>query len=77
MTNVAQQEFDETYITSTEICETLKINRATVLHARKRGLLPEPISLNNSRLFIWKRSAIQKSLDAWKIMLDARRGLSA
>lgn len=70
----AQQEFDETYITSSEIGMELGICRATLLHARRRGLLPDPVIVNGAQIFIWKREVVRPYLDAWKIMLQSRRG---
>lgn len=42
----AQQEFDEIYITSSEIGQELGVCRATLVNARRRGLLPDPIRLS-------------------------------
>ena len=70
----AQKEFDDKYITSTEICEKLNVDRSTVLNARRRGFLPNPIKINGVNIFIWRRLDIQKSLDAWELTLTCRRG---
>lgn len=70
----AQQEFDATYITSSEICRELGITRATIVQGRSRGLLPDAIEINGGQLIIWKRDAVRPHLDAWKLMLQARRG---
>lgn len=70
----AQQEFDETYITSSEIGQELGVCRATLVNARRRGLLPDPIVVNGAQIFIWKRDVVRPYLDAWRIMLQARRG---
>lgn len=72
--NAAQKRFDELYITSSEIQKTLNVARSQILHARTRGLLPEPVVVQGARAFIWERANIQKYLDAWQITLDARRG---
>lgn len=71
--NDAQREFDERYITSSEIMEKLGVTRTTILHARRTGKLPDPIDIQG-RIFIWERSKVADYLDAWKILLDARRG---
>lgn len=70
----AQQEFDETYITSSEIGQELGVCRATLVHARRRGLLPDPIVVNGAQIFIWKRDVVRPYIDAWRLMLQARRG---
>lgn len=70
----AQQEFDETYITSSEIGQELGVCRATLVNARRRGLLPDPIVVNGAQIFIWKRDVVRPYIDAWKLMLQARRG---
>lgn len=70
----AQEEFDRTYITSSEICKELNITRATIVQGRKRGLLPDPVVINGAQIHIWPRSVVRPHLDAWKINLMARRG---
>ena len=69
----AQQEFDEMYITSSEIGQELGVCRATLVNARRRGLLPDPIIVNGAQIFIWKRDVVRPYIDAWRIMLQARR----
>lgn len=69
----AQQEFDSAYITSSEICRELGITRATIVQGRDRGLLPDPVVVNDGQLVIWKRDAVRPYLDAWKLNLRARR----
>ncbi len=73
MSHQAQREFDERYITSTEITETLNVSRSTILHARRAGKLPEPIFVKG-QIFIWERNTVESYLSAWKTVLDARRG---
>lgn len=73
----AQQEFDEIYITSSEIGQELGVCRATLVHARRRGLLPNPIVVNGAQIFIWKRDVVRPYLDAWKLMLTVRRAKPA
>ncbi len=70
----AQQKFDELYITGFEIAQRLNVPRSTVLHARRRGMLPDPIAVPGSGAFIWERASVQKHLDAWALNLQARRG---
>lgn len=71
----AQQEFDERYITSSEIMEKLDVTRPTILFARRTGKLPNPIDIRN-KIFIWERAKVTPYIEAWKIILDARRGVT-
>lgn len=73
----AQQEFDEIYITSSEIGQELGVCRATLVSARRRGLLPDPIIVNGAQIFIWKRDVVRPYLDTWKLMLTVRRAKPA
>ena len=75
--NEAQKRFDELYISSTEIASTLGINRASIFHARNRCMLPEPIIVNNSQLYLWERKSIMGIIDAWKQSLDFRKNPKA
>lgn len=70
----AQQRFDETYITSTDLQRELGVSRAAVLYARKRGTLPEPVVVNDGQLTMWERDTLKPYLDAWVADLNARRG---
>jgi hypothetical protein len=74
----AQDEFDATYITSSEICAELKITRATIIMGRKRGMLPDAIEVRRPggepQLVLWRREKVRPFLDAWKLTLQARRG---
>lgn len=74
--NDAQREFDERYITSSEIMQSMGVTRTTILLARRTGKLPEPIDVQG-KIFIWERAKVQPYLDAWKIVLDVRRGATA
>ena len=70
----AQQRFDKLYITSHEIEKELKVERSSIFHARKRGLLPDPVQVGGARSYIWERASVRPYLDAWKITLQSRRG---
>ncbi len=70
----AQKFFDARYITGKEIMARLDLTRAALLGARRRKLLPEPIVVNDGQLFIWERATVRKYIDAWEIILKARRG---
>lgn len=73
----AQKNFDNTYITSTQIMRDLSVSRAGLLYARQRGLLPDPIVVNDGQLFIWERATVTPYLDAWRVILNVRRGAQA
>ena len=70
-----QEEFDEVYISSGEIRELLGICRAMIVQAKNRGILPAPITVNGSQLQLWKRKEVMPQVEAWKIQLQARRGV--
>lgn len=71
-TETAQGRFDKKYISSTEIMSSLGISRSVLLYARRTGRLPGAIIVNEA-LYLWERETIQPYLDAWKLMLNARR----
>ena len=73
--SIAQTEFDRKYITSTEIIKYLGISRAALFYARNSQKLPEPIELNDRRLLIWERPVVQPYLEAWRLILNTRRGV--
>lgn len=74
--NEAQKKFDEQYITSSEIMKTLNVTRTSILSARRTKKLPDPIDIQG-KIFIWERDKVTPYLNAWKIILDARRGVIA
>lgn len=74
-TNAAQVEFDQKYITASEIMRDLRISRPTLRYARETNKLPSPIVLNEGTLFVWERDIIKPYLEAWKNSLTARRGV--
>ena len=71
-----QEKFDEMYITATEICREMGVSRAGILYARKKGYLPQPISINNDQIYIWERAPLQEYLNAWRIILNTKRGVA-
>lgn len=72
--NPAQARFDQMYISSTEITTELGVSRVAVLQARRRGLLPEPVVVNQTQIYLWERATVKPFLDAWRINLASRRG---
>jgi hypothetical protein len=71
----AQAIFDSTYITAHQIMSDLEISRPALLYARRSGKLPDPIILNDGRLYIWELKDIQVTLNEWKEALNTRRGV--
>lgn len=69
----AQQRFNKMYISSAEICRDLGVTRPSVMNARKRGQLPDPIFVDEHAICIWEREPLQPFLRAWRIILDAKR----
>lgn len=70
----AQEKFDSTYISSSEICRELGVSRAAIVNARRRGLLPDPVVVNDIQLYLWERETVRPYLDSWHLMLRSRRG---
>lgn len=68
-----QQQFDERYISTMEICNELDINRASVTSAIKRNFLPAPIVVSQSHMHLWERHVVRPILDAWKMVLRSRK----
>lgn len=73
----SQLDFDQKYITATEIAKLLGVSRTAVHHARRKGILPNPILIGSDMLYIWEREFIRPHIDVWKIQLNTRRGLPA
>ena len=74
--NEAQRKFNETYISTTEIIEKLGLSRTSLHIARTTGKLPDPICIHG-QIYVWERAKITAYLDAWSMILNARRGVSA
>lgn len=70
---IAQQEFDEKYITSSEVCKLLDMSRPVLLHHRKKGKLPNEILLQNGQLVLWERKFIAPYLETLSQARNARR----
>jgi hypothetical protein len=70
----AQKEFDELYMTSSEIARRLGVTRAAIIQARTKGMLPDPIMVEN-HLTIWKRLFIEPYVKAWQEKRNARIGV--
>lgn len=69
----AQQRFDTLYISSIAIAERMGVSRPAVLHARARGLLPDPVCVNGGQIYVWERDAVEPYLNAWAVTLTVRK----
>lgn len=72
----AQERFDERYICSSEIARCMQVSRTTVHQACKRGLLPDAVLVSDSLTRIWERATVRPYLDAWRVVLAVRRGVT-
>lgn len=68
-----QREFDEMWVTSSEICERLSITRPALCAARKQQKLPEPVLVGAMKLCVWPRSEVEPFLRQWWNDLTNRR----
>jgi len=64
--------FRALYITSNEICTRLGVSRATLLHARRNGHMPDGIPVNGKDIYIWERAQAEPYLQAWEAMRNAK-----
>ena len=69
----AQEFFDKTYISSSEIAKLVSVSRVAVSNATARGLLPNPISINNGTITIFEREKVMPFVSAWQTVLNAKR----
>lgn len=74
---IAQERFDKTYITSSEIAQRLSVTRPAIHFRRKAGLLPNAIAVSENQLFIWEREPIEPHLRKWEDQLQSKRVSSA
>ena len=70
----AQKEFEELYMTSSEIARRLGVTRAAIIQARHKGLLPDPIMVEG-HLTIWKRAFIEPYVVQWQRKRSERIGV--
>ncbi len=68
-----QQEFDKKYVCTRELLTRLKVSRPTISQACKRGLLPKPIVVNDSHIFLWIREEVEPVIAAWHTLLTVKR----
>lgn len=68
-----EEIFKRDYMTSTEICEEMGINRSTLVFGQKTGRIPPAIRVCGSHVFIWRRETIRPHLEAWKAVYRHRK----
>lgn len=73
----AQKAFDEKYITSSEVCERLRVTRVAIHIRRKAKKLPGAVTIAPALLTIWERAEIEPYLLEWEQHLLKRRGAMA
>lgn len=66
----SQLTFDETYISASEIEARCGVSRTAVLYARRRGVLPNAISVGDCRIYIWVRKEVEPHLKIWQDKLN-------
>lgn len=71
----AQDEFNRTYITSSEIGRRLGVTRTAIIQARRKGMLPDEIMVEE-QLVIWRREAVEPHIAAWERKRNARLGVA-
>ena len=75
MNNSVQEQFDKTYVSSTEIAKELNVTRAALCNAVSRGLLPDPIKINGGQITLFIRENVRPYVDAWKTVLTVKRAI--
>ena len=70
------ERFNRLYITSCEVAKFLAIPRATIVHGKVTGRLPDPIEVPGISLTIWERDKLLPNMLAWQETLNKRRGLT-
>jgi len=73
-----QKHFDDTYISSTEICQTLGVNRSTVFNGARAGKLPEGIVIRRAdggtHIMLWPRASAEPMIEQWAKAIASRKG---
>jgi hypothetical protein len=71
----AQERFNATYISSTEIMRDLGISRTALSAARRSGRLKDPIILMNGLAVFYEREQVAEHVKLWKKTIEARRNV--
>jgi hypothetical protein len=71
-----QEEFDERYVTSAEVCIDMGVTRSSVFNRRRAGGLPGAIEVRTRdggiHLLLWVRSDVAPHLERWRAQLRCR-----
>lgn len=67
-----QIDFDQKYITASEIATVCDVSRVTVHNARHRGILPNPILVGPNMIFIWEREPLRPYIEQWRSQLASK-----
>ena len=74
-----QEQFDRLYISSTEICHRLGINRTSVFNGARAGKLPEPINIfradGGTHITLFLRAEAEPMMLEWAKDIASRKGL--
>jgi hypothetical protein len=74
-----QEQFDRTYISSSEICQRLGINRSSVFYGVRNGKLPQGITIKRPdggvHIILWLRVDAEPRLVAWQKAIEAKKAL--
>lgn len=72
-----QEHFDNTFISSTEICQRLGVARSTLFHGARAGKLPEGITIRRANggahIMLWERHKAEPMLEQWAVSIAARK----
>lgn len=73
-----QEQFDDQYISSTEICQTLGVNRSTVFNGARAGKLPEAVVIKrangDAHILLWPRALAVPMMTEWAKAIASRKG---
>lgn len=69
----AQKEFEDTYISATQVQQYMGVSRPAIFYRKKNGLLPGEIKIPGVNVSLWKRAEIMPILDAWKQQMKERK----
>lgn len=72
-TPTAQDRFNDKYVSSREILKRLNVTRPTISKARSRGILPDPIIIHDTLIYLWEREIVEPYIAAWELLLNAKR----
>lgn len=75
-----QEQFDRTYISSSEICQRLGVNRTSIFNGARAGKLPpDPIIIKRpdggALIFLWLREQAEPMMHEWSKAIASRKGV--